>query len=58
MPKYEVYIVATSSVTIEVEADDEQSALDAAYQKIEDGEEFLTYEDDNCDIQLIEDDEE
>ena len=40
MPKYEVDIVATSSATIEVEADDEQSALDAAYQKIEDGEEF------------------
>ena len=58
MPRYEVYITETSSLTIEVEADDEQSALDAAYQKIEDGEEFLTYEDDDCDVRLIEDDEE
>jgi hypothetical protein len=57
MPKYQVYITETISATIEVEADDEQSAIDAAHQKIEDGEEFLAYEKEEAYAWLVEDDE-
>lgn len=31
MPKYRVYLETTASFTIEVDADDEDAALDAAY---------------------------
>ena len=58
MPKYEVYITETISATIEVEANDEQSAINAARQKIRDGEEFLVYERDEAYGWPIEDDEE
>ena len=58
MAKYVVRIEEVSSAEIIVEADSEQEAIDAAYEEIESGNEFLTYESDDVSAWIIEDDEE
>ena len=58
MAKYTVRIEEVNSAEIVVEADSEQEAIDAAYEEIESGNEFLTYESDDVNAWLIEDDEE
>ena len=58
MAKYVVRIEEVSSAEIIVEADSQQEAIDAAYEEIESGNEFLTYESDDVSAWIIEDDEE
>lgn len=57
MAKYTVRIEEVTSAEIVVEADSEQEAIDAAYEEIESGNEFLTYESDDVNAWIIEDDE-
>ena len=33
MPKYDVYLVAVASTVVEVEAEDKEAAIEAAYQQ-------------------------
>jgi hypothetical protein len=58
MAKYTVRIEEVNSAEIVVEADSEQEAIDAAYEEIESGNEFLTYKSDDVNAWIIEDDEE
>ena len=57
MAKYTVRIEEVNSAEIVVEADSEQEAIDAAYEEIESGNEFLTHESDDVNAWVIEDDE-
>ena len=47
MAKYTVTIEEVNSVEIVVEADSEQEAIDAAYEKIDGSDEFFLYKSDD-----------
>ena len=58
MAKYTVTIEEVNSVEIVVEADSEQEAIDAAYEKIDGSDEFFLYRSDDVNAWATKNEEE